>query len=118
MKKNETKRIRPLVFSFSLIDLAISFLFFHVVFKISNFEKQNAKYLAQASCTEFYFNLKNERKFCSKLLNEVLFTCNLWVCYQRARYCTAETPEYVVGQNIFFFHTFPIFRFPIERQNG
>ena len=56
-------RIRPLVFSFSLIDLAISFLFFHVVFKISNFNKQTAKYLAQASCSEFYFNLKNVWNF-------------------------------------------------------
>ena len=53
-KKDETKNIRPLVFSFSPIDLAIwCFIFvFHVVCKISNFNKWTAKHLAQASCTE------------------------------------------------------------------
>ena len=41
-EKNETKNIRPLVFSFSPIDLAFFYGFilrFHVVCKISNFDK-------------------------------------------------------------------------------
>ena len=53
-EKNETKNIRPLVFSFSPINLAFwCFCFvFHVVCKISNFNKWAAKHLAQASWTE------------------------------------------------------------------
>ena len=53
--KNESKNIRPLVFSFSSINWAFwcfLFCFFHVVFKISNFNMWTAKHLAQASCTE------------------------------------------------------------------
>ena len=55
MKKNETKNIRPLVFSLSPIDLAILMyfvLFFHVVCKISNFNMWTVEHLVKISCTE------------------------------------------------------------------
>ena len=56
--KNETKNIRPLVFSFSSINLAFWCFFFHVVCKISNFNMWTAKYLAQASCTELTLSIQ------------------------------------------------------------
>ena len=58
--KDETKNIRPLIFSFSPIVLAILMFFvlsFHVVWKISNFSMWTAKHLVQASCTELTLNL-------------------------------------------------------------
>ena len=53
-QRNGTKKIRPLVFSFLPIiyHFNVFCIIFHVVSKISNFNKSTAKYLEQTSCTE------------------------------------------------------------------
>ena len=54
MKKHETKNIRLLVFSFSILFAFWYFLFsfFHLVFEISNFNMWITKHLAHTSCAE------------------------------------------------------------------
>ena len=69
-EKNQTKNIRPLVFHFSPIDSAFSFLF-HVVCKISNFDKWTAKHLPQASFTELTL-LQTEVQISSSVPNKWL----------------------------------------------
>ena len=59
-EKNETKNIRPLFFSFltNRFNILMFCCFvFHVVCKLSNFNKWIPKHLAQASYTEFTLSL-------------------------------------------------------------